>query len=191
MKLFAIGTFLVMGLTQLVVAPSELYAQQPITFTNVAGGQTNVSEFDTLFGQQLQVAIDQLGTSVALAQNNDTFGVEIFQAGPVVGLEFVALGDALVPDPSVFDNSTLDLQNQADTGTPAFIGFLTDTDQVGYFQVSFDDPDGGDFNGTVTYLSGELGFSGASVVVGPSIPEPSSAVLVALLASAPLLRRRR
>ena len=111
MKLFAIGTFLVMGLTQLVVAPSELYAQQPITFTSVAGGQTNVSEFDTLFGQQqLEVAIDQLGTSAALVQNNDTFGVQIFQDGPVVGLAVVALGDVLVPDPSVFDNSGLSLQ---------------------------------------------------------------------------------
>jgi len=110
---------------------------------------------------------------------------------PVTGLEFVTLGEVLAPDPTIFDNPSLDLQSQADTGTPAFIGFVTDTEQVGYFQVVFDDPDGGDFNGTVTFLEGELGVSGASVVVGPSIPEPSSAVLVALFASAPLLRRRR
>jgi len=56
MKSFAIGAVVVMGLIQLVVAPSELFGQQAITFTDVVGGQTNVSEFETLFGQQVQMA---------------------------------------------------------------------------------------------------------------------------------------
>ncbi|QEG24502.1 PEP-CTERM sorting domain-containing protein [Mariniblastus fucicola] len=133
-----------------------------------------------------EVQIDQLGTSYALYQNNDTFGEDfgIVVAGPVDSIGQVFAGDVIAPDTD-FGNTDLLVDDFIAPGENFFLGFSSGSD-VGYFNIAWDaGPDG-----SIHYSAGQFASGGASLTVS-AVPEPSAIALISVLSMLTFTRRRR
>ena len=181
-----------------------------ITFSRVVGGpESMVDSIDFNFNTTATVSLDALGPNNAYDVINGVFSgipsVGLFlvstststptptPTGASFGL--VAPGDVIDPNDSettsTFSNE-LNLLTAAAIGDDLFVGFISDINEVGFFEVTFTDPDGPgdpDWNGTITFSNGL--WSSSAIVVPTGIPEPSSTVILGLFASLAATRRKR
>ena len=161
---------------------ADLQAQvEPLTFE---GGNDLIT---ILFNvpANTNITIDNLSTDTALRQFNDDAGRQLTigaLTGILTGVRQVFLGDTLLPD-SIGTDQFVDLPGSSvPDPSPVFIGFSANSNDVGYFEVSFEGQD-------IIYSKGKLGVGGTSVTVG--VPEPAGCGALALLVIVASVRKRR
>lgn len=202
----ALLTAVVFGFALTCMVSSANAQGGDITFSRNTTSEVEVDTIDFIFGTASSISLDQLGTDNAFNVTNisafvdgDPPLVELFldmgPDNPVTSFGFVSRGNMIDPanTPSNFISDPVDGLNllaSAVNGSDIYIGFATENDEVGYFRVGFDDPDGpANWNGTVTFSDGL--FSSSAIVVGSAVPEPASAVILGLFACLVATRRKR
>ena len=167
---------------------------EPITFTQTGGSSVSSLTFPFNFNSSASFTIDQLIGQTFDVTNGDQFGLQVVlglaPSSPVTSFGVVQPGDRIDPDDSETTSTfamapgetELDILSEAEMGDDIFVGFLSDDSRAGFFLVSFDDADGGEFNGSLTFSEGQIGIEANTAVTVPSaIPEPSALALLALL----------
>ena len=170
------------ALASLYVADDLQGAIVTLTFTNGTIG------FNT---QPLpQVTFDQIGTMPAVTQYNDGLGRSVRAIfGPQqTNFSFitqVTTGQTLDPNLFIGTNQIAPFATTA-TGM-VYIGFRDGFSNVGWFSVNLGSP-----GNPVSYVTGQYGNGGETLIVGNIvIPEPSGSGLALLAMGAVGLRRRR
>ena len=148
------------------------------TFYNAPPATLNI---DQVTGGTAGDSQDFFQFNFGVAGSNRT--IELIPGGNIVSLNEVASGDFL--DADAFTGlSTLGAGGEFNGTGSNFIAFRSANGNVGWFQITHNP-------GILTYGVGEYGSGGESLTVGGTIPEPSSAAVIALLAVGATTSSRR
>ena len=160
-----------------------------ITFSRTATSESAVPQIAIAVNTSTdQIIVDQAGSTSALIQNNDIFGLDLFLAsGPINTIGVVAPGTSITPADTFAISDTvtaLDVASVVSPGDDFFVGFST-ASGAGYFNIAREL-----VTDSIIYSNGQF-TTDVTLTVPSPVPEPSALALVLLGCVAPMVRRRR